>query len=74
MGEFVDRFEKEIADYTGSKYVVAVVNGTAALHIASLMGGVESGDEVLIPALTFVATANSINYCGAVTYLVDSEE
>ena len=74
VGKFVDRFEKEIADYTGSKYVVAVVNGTAALHIALLMGGVESGDEVLIPALTFVATANAVSYCGAKPHFVDSEE
>jgi perosamine synthetase len=74
VGEFVDRFEKEIADYTGSKYVVAVVNGTAALHIALLMGGVESGDEVLIPALTFVATANAVTYCNATPHFVDSEE
>ena len=74
VGKFVDRFEKEIADYTGSKYAVAVVNGTAALHIALLVGGVESGDEVLIPALTFVATANAVSYCGAKPHFVDSEE
>ena len=74
VGEYVDRFEKEIADYTGSKYAVAVVNGTAALHIALLVGGVESGDEVLIPALTFVATANAVSYCGAKPHFVDSEE
>jgi len=74
VGKFVDRFENEIADYTGSKYAVAVVNGTAALHMALLMAGVESGDEVLIPALTFVATANAVSYCGAKPHFVDSEE
>ena len=74
VGKFVDRFEKEIADYTGSKYAVAVVNGTAALHIALLMAGVKSGDEVLVPSLSFVATANAVCYCGAKPHFVDSEE
>jgi len=74
VGKFVDRFEKEIADYTRAKYAVAVVNGTAALHVTLLLAGVESGDEVLVPALSFVATANSIRYCGAVPHFVDSEE
>ena len=73
-GKFVDRFEKEIADYTRAKYAVAVVNGTAALHVTLLLAGVESGDEVLVPALSFVATANAIRYCGAVPHFVDSEE
>ena len=74
VGKFVDRFEKEIADYTRAKYAVAVVNGTAALHVTLLLAGVESGDEVLVPALSFVATANAIRYCGAVPHFVDSEE
>jgi len=73
-GEFVDRFEINLAAYTGSKYVVAVVNGTAALHIALKLAGVRSNDEVLIPALTFVATANAVVYCGASPHFVDSEE
>ena len=73
VGKFVDRFEKEIADYTGSKYAVALVNGTAALLLALLLAGVESGDEVLIPALTFVATANAVSYCNATPHFVDSE-
>ena len=74
VGKFVNRFEKEIADYTRAKYAVAVVNGTAALHVTLLLAGVESGDEVLVPALSFVATANAIRYCGAVPHFVDSEE
>jgi len=73
-GKFVDRFEKELAEYTGAKYVVAVVNGTAALHIGLKLAGVLPGDEVLIPALTFVATANSVIYCNATPHFVDSEE
>ncbi len=74
VGEYVNRFEAELADYTGAKHVVAVVNGTAALHIALRLAGVEAGDEVLVPALTFIATANAISYCNAVPHFVDSEE
>ena len=74
VGKFVDRFEADLAAYTGAKYAVAVVNGTAALHVALLLAGVQPGDEVLIPALTFVATANAVSYCGAVPHFVDSEE
>ena len=74
VGKFVDNFEKDLADYTGAKHVVAVTNGTVALHMALLMAGVESEDEVLVPALTFVATANSVKHCGAVPHFVDSEE
>ncbi len=74
VGKFVERFEADLADYTGAKHAVAVVNGTAALHIALKLAGVRSGDEVLIPALTFVATANAVSYCGATPHFVDSEE
>jgi len=74
VGKFVDRFEADLASFTGATYAVAVVNGTAALHIALKLAGVKSGDEVLIPALTFVATANAVTYCGAVPHFVDSEE
>ncbi len=74
VGAFVDRFEADIAAYTGSKYAVAVANGTAALHIALQLAGVRAGDEVLVPALTFVATSNAVAYCGAVPHYVDSEE
>lgn len=73
VGKFVDRFESELALYTGSKYAVAVVNGTSALHIALKLAGVSEGDEVLIPSLTFVATANAVSYCGAVPHFVESE-
>lgn len=74
VGKFVDRFEADLAEYTGAKYAVAVVNGTAALHIALKLAGVKAGDEVLIPALTFVATANAVTYCGATPHFVDSEQ
>lgn len=73
VGKFVDRFELDLASFTGAKHVVAVVNGTAALHIALKLAGVQAGDEVLIPALTFVATANAVTYCAARPHFVDSE-
>jgi perosamine synthetase len=74
VGKFVDQFEVELANFTGSKYAISLVNGTAALHIALKLAGVQAGDEVLLPTLTFVATANSIAYCDAVPHFVDSEE
>ncbi len=73
VGKFVDRFEADLAAYTGVRHAVAAVNGTAALHIALLLAGVQSGDEVLVPALSFVATANAVCYCGAQPHFVDSE-
>lgn len=72
VGRFVDRFESDLAKFTGAKRAVAVVNGTAALHMALLLAGVQPGDEVLLPSLTFVATANAVAYCGAVPHFVDS--
>ena len=74
VGKFVDRFEADLAAFTGARHAIAVVNGTAALHIALMLAGVKRGDEVLIPALTFVATANAVSYCGATPHFVDSEE
>jgi perosamine synthetase len=74
VGEYVNRFEEDLAKYTGSKYAVAVVNGTAALHIALILAGVKPEDEVLIPTLTFVATANAVCYCGAIPHFVDIKE
>ena len=74
VGKFVDQFEAELANYTGAKYAVSLVNGTAALQIALKLAGVQPGDEVLLPALTFVATANSVAYCEAIPHFVDSEE
>jgi aminotransferase in exopolysaccharide biosynthesis len=73
VGKFVDRFEAELASFTGAKHAVAVVNGTAALHIALKLAGVKANDEVLIPALTFVATANAVTYCAATPHFIDSE-
>ena len=74
VGEYVERFESDIAAYTGAKYAISVMNGTSALHVALLLAGVQQNDEVLIPALTFVATANSVMFCNAYPHFVDSEE
>lgn len=74
VGKFVDEFENKFAGFTGSKYVVAVSNGTAALHISLLMANVQSNDEVITQPLTFVATCNAISYCGAIPVFVDVEK
>ncbi|MBI9032083.1 LegC family aminotransferase [bacterium] len=71
VGKFVDQIEVEIAKYTGAKKAVAVVNGTAALHIALKLVGVEAGTEVITQPLTFIATANAISYCGAKPIFLD---
>lgn len=71
VGKYVDEFEKKLAEFTGVKRAVAVVNGTAALHIALKIAGVEPNDEVLIPSLTFVGTGNAVTYCGAIPHFVD---
>lgn len=73
VGSYVDRIEKDLAEITGVARAVAVVNGTAALHICLELAGVAPGDEVLIPALTFIATANAVSYAGATPHFVDSE-
>lgn len=71
VGEEVKAFETELATYTGARHVIAVVNGTAALHAALLGCGVTPGDEVLTQSLTFVATCNAIHYCGAQPVFID---
>jgi perosamine synthetase len=74
VGAYVDRLESQIAAFTGAARAVAVVNGTAALHVALLVAGVKPGDEVLVPTLTFIATANAVSYCMATPHFVDSDE
>lgn len=73
-GSYVDRFEREFADYVGADHAVACVNGTAALHVALEIAGVESGDAVLTSTLTFIAPANAVRYCGGWPIFVDAEE
>jgi perosamine synthetase len=74
VGAFVDRFEAELAAYTGAARAIVVMNGTGALHVALKLAGVVANDEVLVPTLTFVATSNAVTYCDAVPHFVDSEE
>lgn len=74
VGEFVTRFEKMCAEYTGAKYAVATMNGTAALHIALVLTGVMRDDEVITQPLTFIATANAISYTGAQPVFVDVDK
>jgi perosamine synthetase len=73
VGSYVDRFEKLVAERAGTKYAVATVNGTSALHIALLLAGVERDDEVLVSTLTFIAPANAIRYAGAWPIFIDAE-
>jgi perosamine synthetase len=74
VGKYVGMFEKEFAEYIGCKYGIAVHTGTAALHLALLALRIGPGDEVIIPTLTFAATANAVLYTGAKPVLVDVEE
>ncbi len=71
VGKYVERFEEMIRDFTGTKYAIATVNGTSALHIALKLAGVGQGDLVLTQPLTFIATCNAITYCGAEPIFVD---
>jgi aminotransferase in exopolysaccharide biosynthesis len=71
VGAFVDRFEQDMAAYTGSPRAIATVNGTAAIHVALRLLGVGQGDYVITQPLTFVATCNAIAYCGAEPIFVD---
>jgi perosamine synthetase len=74
IGEYLTAFEREFAKYCGTKYAVATNNGTTALHLALVALGVGPGDSVLVPTLTYVATANAVRYCQATPIFVDCEE
>ncbi len=71
-GKYVGQFEQMVARATGVRHAIAIVNGTAALHAALLVEGVKPNDEVIVPSITFVATANAVSHTGAVPHLVDS--
>jgi perosamine synthetase len=73
VGSYVDRFERDLSAFTGAAHAIATSNGTSALHVCLILAGVERGDEVLMPALTFIATANAVAYLGATPHFVDSE-
>ena len=72
MGPRTDRFERAFAEFCDMPHAVAVSSGTAALHLALLGAGVGPGDEVLVPAMTFVAGAAAVRYCGATPVFIDS--
>lgn len=74
VGQFVDRFERDMEAYTGAKKAVVCVSGTNALHMAMMLAGVERGDEVLTQALTFIATCNAISYLGAHPVFIDVDK
>jgi dTDP-4-amino-4,6-dideoxygalactose transaminase len=71
QGPRTERFEREFAEHLGARHAVALSSGTAALHLAYLAAGIGPGDEVIVPAITFVATANAARYCGATPVLAD---
>ena len=73
VGAFIPEFEQKLQEITGAKYAVAASNGTSALHIALYVVGVEPGDEVIVPTLSFVATANAVAHAGAIPHFIDSE-
>ena len=73
-GKYVDLFEKKIAEYTGSKYAIACVNGTAALQVSLRLVGVEPDDEVIVSTLTFIASVNAITYNNAIPIFMDADK
>jgi perosamine synthetase len=70
-GKYIEKFESEVAKYTGAKYAVALSNGTVALHLALLANEIGPGDEVIVPDLTYIATANAVLYVQATPIIVD---
>lgn len=73
-GRFVNEFEKKFAEFCGTKYAIACSNGTVSLHLILAALGIGPGDEVIMPTLTYIATANAVRYCGATPVFVDSVE
>lgn len=72
-GSYVDKFEKSIAEYTGAKNAISIVNGTSAIHLALKLAGVKAGHEVIVPTLTFIAPINAISYLAAKPVFMDSD-
>ena len=71
IGDYVVKFERMLSEYTGAKNVIATINGTSALHLAIYCSGISANDEILLPSLTFVGTANAIRYAGAIPHFCD---
>ena len=72
-GRFINEFEKQFAEFCGTKYAISCSNGTVSLHVILLALGIGPGDEVIMPTLTYIATANVVKYCGGTPVFVDSE-
>ena len=73
-GKYIDLFEKKICSFTKSKYAIATVNGTSALHLALRILNVKKNEEVLLPSFNFIAAANAILYCNAIPHFIDINE
>lgn len=73
-GKYVNEFESKFAEFCGTKYAISCSNGTVTLHLIMLALGIGPGDEVIMPTLTYIATANAVRYCGATPVFVDSDE
>ena len=73
-GKYVDLFEEKIAEYTGAKYAIACVNGTSAIQLSLRLAGVQTGDEVIVPTLTFIASVNAIAYNNAAPIFMDTDQ
>ena len=73
-GKYVDLFEQKIAEYTGAKYAVACLNGTTALQTSLRLAGIQPGDEVIVPTLTFIAPVNAVAYNGANPVFMDVDQ
>jgi len=74
LGEFINKFEDEFAKFIGTKYALTVANGTVGLHLALVSLGIKEGDEVIVPDLTFIATANAVKYTGATPIFADIDK
>ena len=73
-GFYEKKLEKKLKDLTNAKYVILTNSGTSALHISCILSNIEPGDEVLIPAFTFVASANAVKYCFGIPHFIDIEK
>lgn len=73
-GRFLNEFQEKFADFCGTKYALACSNGTVTLHLALVALGIGPGDEVIMPSLTYIATANAVSYCGGRPVFIDCEE
>ena len=73
LGKYVDKFERDVADYLGAHYAIACVNGTSALHTSLLLAGIKPDEEVIIPTITFIAPVNAVRYIGAQPVFMDCD-